>query len=79
MSQPTLLAQNLRCLVRSEAPLRQIVDDLRKYRSRGTSRDEVQHALESLRAEAQSESEEDRILEILDIVSGFCPPENTVW
>jgi propanediol dehydratase small subunit len=59
--------------------LRQIVEALRGYRSAGISREEVLQALECLRSQAQDEAQEDRILEVMDIVSGFCSAENSVW
>jgi hypothetical protein len=59
--------------------LSRIVATLREYRQQGVARHEVQSALEELREKAHGEASEDRILEVLDIVSGFCPPEMTVW
>jgi GNAT superfamily N-acetyltransferase len=59
--------------------LREDVSVLREYRRQGITRDEVRHALEALRDQTSDEAVEDRILEILDIVSGFCSRENTVW
>ncbi|MBV8233219.1 MAG: hypothetical protein JO355_09900 [Planctomycetaceae bacterium] len=73
------LSQELETVVSSAMPLRQIVSALREYRRSGVTRHEVQLALESLRDQAKDEAIEDRILEVMDIVSGFCPRESTVW
>ncbi len=73
------LSQELETVVSSGMPLRQIVSALREYRRSGVSRHEVQLALESLRDQAKDEAIEDRILEVMDVVSGFCPQESTVW
>jgi type II secretory pathway component PulF len=73
------LSRELETVVSSGMPLRQIVSALREYRRSGVSRREVQLALESLRDQAKDEAIEDRILEVMDIVSGFCPRESTVW
>lgn len=73
------LSRELEEVISSGITLRQIVSTLREYRRQGITRDEVRHALEALRDQVPDEAVEDRILEILDIVSGFCSRENTVW
>jgi hypothetical protein len=73
------LPEELRATLMSGLSLRQIVKVLRDYRATGISREEVQDALECLRSQAQDEAQEDRILEVMDIVSGFCSAENSVW
>ena len=59
------------------APLDDFVAILRQFRDGGITADSALAALESLRAGAGST--EDRILEIMDIVSGFCAPHLRVW
>lgn len=73
------LSRELEEVITSGLTLRQIVSTLREYRRQGITRDEVRHALEALRAQTPDDAVEDRILEIMDIVSGFCSRENTVW
>ncbi len=73
------LSRELEAVITSGLTLRQVVSALRDYRRQGITRDEVRHALEALRDQALDETVEDRILEIMDVVSGFCPRENTVW
>jgi hypothetical protein len=73
------LLEELEGVISAQVPLRQIVSTFREYRHQGVTRQEVQSALESLRGRARDEATEDRILEIMDIVSGFCPRETTVW
>jgi hypothetical protein len=73
------LLEELEGVISAQVPLRQIVSTLREYRDQGVTRLEVQSALESLRGRAGDEATEDRILEIMDIVSGFGPREATVW
>lgn len=73
------LRGGLQGAITSHVPLSQIVTTLREYRDRGVSRRDVQTALESLRSATDDEATEDRILEVMDIVSGFCPRETTVW
>lgn len=40
----------------------------------GLSREDAQRTLERLRADAPTEEYEDRALEFLDVVTGFCAP-----
>jgi hypothetical protein len=73
------LLQGLQRVIASPVSLPQIASALREYRHQGVARQEVQSALEGLRQMAPDEATEDRILEVMDIVSGFCPREMTVW
>jgi hypothetical protein len=73
------LLQKLQRLIVSPVSLPQIAFTLREYRHQGVARQEVQSALEGLRQSAPDEATEDRILEVMDLVSGFCPREMTVW
>ncbi len=73
------IVEQLDTVIASNAPLGQIVNVLRKYREAGVAREEAMGALETLRSQAHDEIREDRILEVMDIVSGFCSVENTVW
>lgn len=52
---------------------------LREFHSRGVSQDELLQFLENLRASAPSEQYEDRILEVMDLVSGFCREDQALW
>jgi hypothetical protein len=73
------LLEELEGMISAGIPLREIVSTLREYRRSCVTRREVQSALEALRGQARDEATEDRILEVMDIVSGFCPRESTVW
>lgn len=52
---------------------------LSQYKRRGSAAEEVAHSLEQLRSSVTSESDEDRVLELLDVVRGFCPPHLKLW
>jgi len=73
------LAEELGGAITAGVPLPQVVSTLRTYQNLGVARQEVQSALEALRSRAPDETTEDRILEIMDIVSGFCSPHMKVW
>jgi ferric-dicitrate binding protein FerR (iron transport regulator) len=73
------MKKQLRQLVESDAPLSTVVDELRRLRNAGLTQDEARAALEELRRNAPDEAAEDRILEMLDFVTGFCSPARRVW
>lgn len=73
------LKQRLKTLVLSKASLLSIVDQLRQIKNEGIEQAAVHNALEDLRKDSQTESQEDRILEVLDFVTGYCSPANRVW
>ena len=60
-------------------PLQEILSTLRAYRQLGVTRPEVQATLEALRDRTRDEAVEDRILEVMDVVSGFCSRDQSVW
>lgn len=49
-----------------------------KYREKNFSSESVYRLLDALRIGA-TEDIEDRVLELMDIVSGFCSPDMRVW
>lgn len=51
---------------------------LKSYKEEGADQSAVKDLLESMRIDADEEYE-DRLLEILDIVTGFCDSRYTVW
>jgi hypothetical protein len=71
------LTEAIDAALQRSAPLDEFVAILRHFRDGGTTADSAYAALESLRASAGAT--EDRILEIMDIVSGFCAPHLRVW
>jgi hypothetical protein len=73
------LLEGLRGVISARVPLSEIVPTLREYRHQGVSRHQIQSALNTLRERASDEETEDRILEIMDIVNGFCSPHLIVW
>lgn len=73
------IRQPLVAAIDSGMPLPGILEVVRGLKNRGHSRAEVRDVLEALRAEADSEGIEDRILEVLDFVAGFCAAEQRIW
>ena len=59
--------------------LRIVSDSLNKAKETGISQDEAVAFLTELRAKCSDETEEDRILEMLDIATGLCQIKFSVW
>lgn len=73
-----VLDQELRDAVDKSAKLDVLRTILVKYRDKGFSQNSVNELLAKMRNRV-AEDVEDRILEIMDIVSGFCAPNMRVW
>ena len=55
-----------------EKSLLEIKEYLINLQNKNVSQDELYSFLEELRSDAKTENEEDRILEIMDLVCGWC-------
>ena len=64
--------------LRTGASLDDLAALLRHHRDEGMTQSEAQSVLENMRA-TLSEADEDRVLEMLDLVTGFCPVHLRVW
>ena len=64
--------------IRREAGLEEIAELLRDCRDAGLPQRDVCSALEDLRYRV-GPAMEDRVLEALDVATGFCPPHLRVW
>ncbi|MDP9507634.1 hypothetical protein Q7O56_01175 [Pseudomonas protegens] len=72
------LDEQLASLLRKGADIQSIRQLLERYRDRGFGAQAVYNYLALLRHDA-SEELEDRILEAMDIASGYCSPGCRVW
>lgn len=79
MSAALDVRQELETLISKDAPLNSIVDRLKCWRGIGVTRSDVQSVLEQMRGDCHDEASEDRILEVMDIVAGFCHAQISVW
>jgi hypothetical protein len=71
-------AKDIEDALKREASMEEVVSILRDYQDQGMTAKSAAEALETLRVGAD-ERTEDRLLEILDIVTGFCRPHLRVW
>ena len=72
------LSTEIASAINRDASLDELVGILRAYQRNGMTAKSAGETLEAMRI-ATSPGTEDRILEILDIVAGFCRPELRVW
>ena len=59
--------------------LLRLVSVLRDFKAHGGSKDAAYEALIELRAEPGLAGYEDRVLELMDFVQGFCSPHMRIW
>lgn len=62
----------LEIIKNQETSLLEIKGHIINLQNENVSQDELYSLLEELRSDAKTESEEDRILEIMDLVCGWC-------
>ncbi|NBF02335.1 hypothetical protein GV819_08515 [Pseudomonas sp. Fl5BN2] len=72
------LDEPLSCLLRAGADIESVRDVLVSYRDKGFAAEAVYNYLASLRLGA-SQVLEDRVLEAMDIASGYCSEGARVW
>jgi hypothetical protein len=72
------LKQQLRtCLPTND--IQKLLPLIRQFKEQGGSRDDAYRVLQELRAEQSLRDHEDLILELMDVVSGFCPEHLRIW
>jgi hypothetical protein len=49
------------------------------FHKQGYSQEQIYRVLEEARSHAQTEDQEDFLLEIMDVVYGFCSPDQRIW
>ena len=73
------LKHRIQAFAASDATWSFVTIQLRGLKDEGYDRATVEAVLNELRAETDEEEQEDRILEILDLVTGFCHPDLRIW
>ncbi len=63
----------------NEISLHEVSNFLKGLKANGTSQNEVMDFLKGLRTNKIAEDKDERILEILDVVSGWCNERYRVW
>ena len=65
-------------MLTSHAPLEEFITLLRSFQKRGMSQETARAAVEALRSTVDEERD-DRVLEILDFIVGFCAERHRIW
>lgn len=60
-------------------PLGEVLDLVVGFRHRGIAQEAVYLALQQLRASAPDEAYEDRVLDVMDFVWGWCHVSQRIW
>ncbi len=66
-------------LLRQGADLNVLVQHVTGLRDLGCTQQETHDALVNLRQTQESEELEDRLLELMDVVVGWCPQADSIW
>jgi hypothetical protein len=69
----------LESVIRSMAPLEEIVSLLRRYKEQGITQRDVYSFLESLHKASVDDEIDDRVLEVADFVAGYCAAHMRIW
>lgn len=64
---------------KKNVPLPILIDLIYKYKQAGGAQQEAYKTLEKIRNNDIDESTEDRVLEVMDFVSGFCSQDKRIW
>jgi hypothetical protein len=72
------LKQELRINLPSD-DIRPLLSLIRQFKEHGGSRDDAYRILQELRDDQSASDYEDTILELMDVVSGFCAEHLRIW
>jgi len=73
------LKQELQLALIQSLTLHKMLDKLREFKIQGGKQTQALRILESLRKTAQQDGQEDKLLEVMDYVVGFCSPNKVIW
>jgi hypothetical protein len=73
------LESELTGALKKQASLQMLREIVYHYKQHGGTQQAAYVTLEKIRHEQIEESNEDRILELMDFVAGFCAPDQRIW
>jgi hypothetical protein len=65
--------------LKKQASLQMLREIVCQYKQNGGTQHTAYMTLEKIRHEQMEEPDEDRILELMDFVAGFCAPGQRIW
>lgn len=66
-------------LKKSDRTFNRLYEILVDMKLTGVEKQKAYEVLESLRKEYPNEADEELILDIMDVVTGYCSPQNRIW
>lgn len=77
-SMKDLLKSELRSKITLNSPLKDMWETLKDYKDKGLNKEDAYEILQELRGEFADENE-DKVLELMDFVVGFCAPSMRLY
>jgi len=65
--------------LKKQASLQMLREIVYQYKQNGGTQQAAYVTLEKIRGEQMAEPDEDRILELMDFVAGFCAHDQRIW
>jgi hypothetical protein len=75
----TEFKDNICTALQSDASLEVLLKILRSFKESGGKQEEAYSILEEVRKENKGELFEERLLDVMDFASGFCPVDKRIW
>jgi hypothetical protein len=73
------LEDQIKRALQKQASLQMLREIVCQYKQNGGIQQEAYETLEKIRREQMEEPDEDRILELMDFVAGFCAQDQKIW
>jgi hypothetical protein len=73
------LEDQIKRALQKQASLQMLREIVCQYKQNGGTQQAAYETLEKIRCEQMEESDEDRILELMDFVAGFCAQDQRIW
>ena len=73
------LENEIKVALKKQASLQMLREIVCQYKQNGGTQYTAYVTLEKIRAEQMEEPDEDRILELMDFVAGFCSQDQKIW
>ena len=73
------LEDQIKRALQKQASLQMLRELVCQYKQAGGTQQAAYETLEKIRRERMEESDEDRILELMDFVAGFCAQDQKIW
>ena len=73
------LEDQIKRALQKQVPLQMLREIVCQYKQNGGTPQAAYETLEKIRREQMEEPDEDRILELMDFVAGFCAQDQKIW